>query len=153
LLYGAVRNFESVTATARLGINLALGQMGSSSFQRQFVDVYRGAGGCGEVRAFRLAIVAPTDAEAIELKEKAAVVYPAMRIDAEVATFILCGSPQTVADQLLQFKGECDVDRVDLLAHIPGLSHEEVQQTLALFAREVAPQVDVTMLDTQAVTV
>jgi alkanesulfonate monooxygenase SsuD/methylene tetrahydromethanopterin reductase-like flavin-dependent oxidoreductase (luciferase family) len=150
LLYGAVRNFESVKATARHGINLALGQLGSSAFQRQFVDVYREAGGSGEVRAFRLAIVAPTDASAICLKEKAAVVYPAMRNDAEVATFILCGSPKTVAEQLLQFKDECDVDRVDLLAHIPGLSHEEVQQTLALFAREVAPQINVTMLPANA---
>jgi hypothetical protein len=50
-----------------------------------------------------------------------------------------------VAEQILRFKAECDVDRVDLLAHIPGLSHAAVQQTLSLYAAEVAPLVGVTM--------
>jgi alkanesulfonate monooxygenase SsuD/methylene tetrahydromethanopterin reductase-like flavin-dependent oxidoreductase (luciferase family) len=150
LLWAAVRNFESLRASARHGINLALGQLGNSQFQRTFVDVYRDAGGAGEVRAFRLAVVAETDAEAAALKHAAAEVYPAMRrgdaSDPSNDTFIICGSPSTAAEQILQFKAECDVDRVDLLAHIPGVSHEVVQQTLRLYAHEVAPLVGVTML-------
>ncbi|HEY2594596.1 MAG TPA: LLM class flavin-dependent oxidoreductase, partial [Chloroflexota bacterium] len=150
LLWAAVRNFESIRASAAHGINLALGQLGNSAFQRQFVDVYREAGGSGEVRAFRLALVAGTDAEGAALKRQAAEVYPSMRdgvaTDPSSDTFIVCGSPQTAAEQILQFKTECDADRVDLLAHIPGLSHEVVQQTLSLYAREVAPLVGVTML-------
>jgi alkanesulfonate monooxygenase SsuD/methylene tetrahydromethanopterin reductase-like flavin-dependent oxidoreductase (luciferase family) len=63
---------------------------------------------------------------------------------------VLYGSPQSVAEQILQFKAECDVDRVDLLAHIPGLSHAAVQQTLTLYAHEVAPLVGVTMLTPSA---
>jgi alkanesulfonate monooxygenase SsuD/methylene tetrahydromethanopterin reductase-like flavin-dependent oxidoreductase (luciferase family) len=65
-------------------------------------------------------------------------------------TFILCGSPESVSEQILQFKDECDVDRVDLLAHIPGLSHAAVQQTLTLYASEVARRVGVSMLSSMA---
>lgn len=153
LLWAAVRNFESLRASAGHGINLALGQLGNSTFQRQFVDVYRDAGGSGEVRAFRLALVAETDEEAAALKRQAAEVYPALRdgeaTDPSNDTLVVCGSPRTAAEQILQFKTECDVDRLDLLAHIPGLPHEVVQRTLSLYAHEVAPLVGVTMLSSK----
>jgi alkanesulfonate monooxygenase SsuD/methylene tetrahydromethanopterin reductase-like flavin-dependent oxidoreductase (luciferase family) len=151
LLWAAVRNTESVIASAQHGINLAIGQLGSAVDQRPYVDVYRGAGGSGEVRAFRLVLVAETDVEAAALRRAAAEVYPAMRGTSDAAggnTLIMCGSPHSVAEQILQFKADCDVDRVDLLAHIPGLSHAAVQQTLTLYAREVAPLLGVTMLQT-----
>ena len=72
------------------------------------------------------------------------------RDDAEQLAFqrknFIIGSPETVAAQLLEYNEESGVDRVDLLAHVPGLSHEALQQTLILFATEVAPRMGVEML-------
>jgi alkanesulfonate monooxygenase SsuD/methylene tetrahydromethanopterin reductase-like flavin-dependent oxidoreductase (luciferase family) len=159
LLWAAVRNADSVAASARAGINLALGQIGLATDQRVYVDRYRDAGGTGEVRAFRLVLVAETEQEALRLAQQASEVYYAMlrqstgsatatglEPDAEGRRNLLFGTPSSVAGQVLRFKEECAVDRVDLLAHVPGLSHDAVQQTLTLFAREVAPLIGADML-------
>ena len=48
-----------------------------------------------------------------------------------------------MAERLETYKYESGVDRVDLLAHVPGLPHEALRQTLTLFANEVAPRMGV----------
>lgn len=158
LLWAAVRNPDSIAYSAQSGINMALGQTGLSTDQRIHVDRYRGAGGTGEVRAFRLVLVAETDGEAQRLAQGPSEVYYSMirnnggdptatglEPDGSGRRNLMYGSPDTVAEQILRFKEECDLDRVDLLVHIPGLSEEAVRQTLTLYSTEVAPKVGAEM--------
>ena len=64
LIWTAVRNWESISLTAELGLNFATGQGDLGPDQRVWVDMYRQAGGTGEARGYRLVLVAETDAEA-----------------------------------------------------------------------------------------
>ena len=156
LIWTAVRNWESIELTARLGLNFATGQLDLGADQRVWVDMYRQAGGTGEARGYRLVLVAETAEEAEQIAAPASeFYYSAQRGNAhgalaDVAEFrkanFIIGSPEIVAERLLQFKEESDVDRIDLLAHVPGLTPEAVRQTLTLFASEVAPLMGIEML-------
>ena len=158
MIWTAVRNWESISLTAKLGLNLATGQGGLSADQRVWVDMYRDAGGTGEVRGYRLVLVAESDAEAERISEPSRQLYYSMiktgafsakGDDAETEAFrrenFLLGSPATVAERILAYKHETGIDRVDLLAHVPGLAHEALKQTLTLYANEVAPRLGVAM--------
>jgi alkanesulfonate monooxygenase SsuD/methylene tetrahydromethanopterin reductase-like flavin-dependent oxidoreductase (luciferase family) len=159
MIWSAVRNQESIFLSAELGLNFATGQGGLGPDQRVWVDIYREAGGRGEVRGYRLVLVAESDAEAERISAPARELYYSMihqgafaaqgDAEAEAEAFqrenFILGSPETVAERLLAYKLESGVDRVDLLAHVPGLPHEALQQTLVLYAQEVAPKVGVTM--------
>ncbi len=74
---------------------------------------------------------------------------PSTQTEAEAESFrrenFILGSPETVAERIQAYKDGTGVDRVDLLAHAPGLPHEALRQTLTLYAREVAPRLGVTM--------
>jgi alkanesulfonate monooxygenase SsuD/methylene tetrahydromethanopterin reductase-like flavin-dependent oxidoreductase (luciferase family) len=158
LLWTAVRNWQSISLTAEFGLNFATGQGDLGPDQRVWVDMYRQAGGTGEARGYRLVLVAETDAEAERIADPAKQLYYSMiragafsaegdkagAAEFQRRNFIL-GSPETVAERLLTYQYESGVDRVDLLAHVPGLPHEALRQTLTLFAKEVAPRMGVTM--------
>jgi alkanesulfonate monooxygenase SsuD/methylene tetrahydromethanopterin reductase-like flavin-dependent oxidoreductase (luciferase family) len=158
LIWTAVRNWDSIELTARLGLNFATGQLDLGPDQRVWVDMYRQAGGRGEARGYRLVLVAESTAEAERLAAPAGeLYYSASRgggghaaANMDPAEFrranFMVGSPAVVADRLLQFKEEAGLDRVDLLAHVPGLTSDAVKQTLTLFASEVAPLMGVEML-------
>jgi len=158
LIWTAVRNWESIELTARLGLNFATGQLDLGPDQRVWVDMYRQAGGTGEARGYRLVLVAETTEEAERLAGPAKeLYYSASRgggghaavsmdpIEFRRANFII-GSPQIVAERLTEYQQEAGLDRVDLLAHVPGLAPEAVRQTLTLFAEEVAPLLGIEML-------
>jgi alkanesulfonate monooxygenase SsuD/methylene tetrahydromethanopterin reductase-like flavin-dependent oxidoreductase (luciferase family) len=156
LIWTAVRNLESIELTAKLGLHFATGQLDLGPDQRVWVDMYRQAGGVGEVRGYRLVLVAETDEEAERIAVPSReLYYSAQRggghgngtidpVEFRKENFIL-GSPQTVAERLAKFKDESDVDRVDLLVHVPGLEPEAVRQSLTLFAHEVAPLMGIEM--------
>jgi alkanesulfonate monooxygenase SsuD/methylene tetrahydromethanopterin reductase-like flavin-dependent oxidoreductase (luciferase family) len=158
LLWTAVRNWESISLTAELGLNFATGQGDLGKDQRVWVDMYRDAGGTGEARGYRLVLVAETDAEAERIAAPAKELYYSMirngayakdADDDKLETFkrenFILGSPETVAEKLLAYKDESGTDRVDLLAHVPGLPHAALRQTLTLFAAEVAPRMGIMM--------
>jgi alkanesulfonate monooxygenase SsuD/methylene tetrahydromethanopterin reductase-like flavin-dependent oxidoreductase (luciferase family) len=158
LIWTAVRNWESIELTAQLGLNFATGQLDLGPDQRVWVDMYHQAGGTGEARGYRLVLVAESTDEAERLAAPAReFYYSASRgggghaaesmdpVEFRRANFIV-GTPATVGERLLAYKDEAGLDRVDLLAHVPGLEPEAVRQTLTLFAHEVAPLMDVEML-------
>jgi alkanesulfonate monooxygenase SsuD/methylene tetrahydromethanopterin reductase-like flavin-dependent oxidoreductase (luciferase family) len=158
LIWTAVRNWESIELTARLGLNFATGQLDLGPDQRVWVDMYRQAGGAGEARGYRLVLVGETAEEAERLAAPASeLYYSASRgggghaaaamdpVEFRRANFMI-GSPSIVAERLLQYQAESGLDRVDLLAHVPGLAPEAVRQTLVLFAQEVAPLMGIEML-------
>ncbi len=158
LIWTAVRNWESIKLTADFGLNFATGQGDLGPDQRVWVDMYREAGGTGEARGYRLVLVAETDAEAERVAAPAKQLYYSMMKgglnsaqegnagaeEFQRQNFII-GSPETVFERLETYKYESGVDRVDLLAHVPGLSHEALRQTLTLFAHEVAPRMGLEM--------
>ncbi len=72
LIWTAVRNWEAIELTARLGLNFATGQLDLAPDQRVWVDMYRQAGGTGEARGYRLVLVAETTAEADRLAARRA---------------------------------------------------------------------------------
>jgi alkanesulfonate monooxygenase SsuD/methylene tetrahydromethanopterin reductase-like flavin-dependent oxidoreductase (luciferase family) len=157
LIWTAVRNWESIELTAQLGLNFATGQLDLGPDQRVWVDMYRQAGGTGEARGYRLVLVAESAEEAERLAAPAREFYysqarPGSGHAAEMdpvefrrANFIV-GTPEIVGERLLAYREEAGLDRVDLLAHVPGLEPEAVRQTLTLFANEVAPLLDIEML-------
>ena len=51
------------------------------------------------------------------------------------------GSPETVVEQLREYHDRCGVGVVDLAFQQPGLRHETVMQSIALFGREVLPRI------------
>ncbi len=51
------------------------------------------------------------------------------------------GSPDTVVEQLREYHHHCGVGVVDLAFQQPGVSHEEVMDSIGLFGREVLPRI------------
>ncbi|MBB4684350.1 hypothetical protein [Amycolatopsis jiangsuensis] len=51
------------------------------------------------------------------------------------------GGPSTVAGTLAAYIGDCRLDALDVSFQVPGLAVEEADQAMAMFAREVMPQV------------
>jgi hypothetical protein len=51
------------------------------------------------------------------------------------------GGPDTIVKQLKVFHDQCGVGVVDLFFQQPSVGHREVMQEIALFGREVLPQI------------
>lgn len=51
------------------------------------------------------------------------------------------GGPDTVVEQIKQFRDECGAGVVDLFFQQPGVDHQEVMREIDLFGREVLPRI------------
>ena len=51
------------------------------------------------------------------------------------------GGPDTVVKQMKAFHDQCGAGVVDLFFQQPSVGHKEVMQEIALFGREVLPQI------------
>jgi alkanesulfonate monooxygenase SsuD/methylene tetrahydromethanopterin reductase-like flavin-dependent oxidoreductase (luciferase family) len=162
VLWVAAREPETVAHAASLGLNFVVGQLEQAAKQREFVDVYRGAGGIGEVRGVRMVHVAETDDEAWRFVEQAArrmhearatTAYGRLAVaEGRMSTTgtddrsemlrqveFIAGSPDTVTSALLDYMDTAAVDRVDLMMHVPGVPRDAIRRSLHLFSTEVAP--------------
>lgn len=161
-LWVAARDDESITFAAEHDLNFVVGQAELASRQAPFVRRYREAGGIGEARGVRIAFVASTKGEAEALSEDAVRRYFAVMSQAEYhreaiaeggaddpapslagmreQMSFLVGDPETVAEGLLDYVEETAVDRLDVMAQVPGLATAAVRRSLELLNNEVRPR-------------
>lgn len=161
-IWVAVRDDQGIELTAAEGLNLVVNQVEQAAVQGEQVRRYRQAGGVGEARGVRIVVVADTDADAIEAAAPAVATYlpviakgphyrqavaearipegePATLEDAFERCCFCVGAPDTVLRRLEAYCATAELDRVDLMVHLPDLDPEASRRTMRLFAKEVAP--------------
>ncbi len=160
-LWVAARDEPTIRFAAEHGLNFVMGQAEVPAAQGPYISTYRRAGGQGETRAVRIVIIAPTNNEAVRRAARSFAVYsqgedryyleavekglfetedPTSFDDGLNRRGYVIGNPDTVARQLAVYRELVDVDRLDLMVHLPELTPSEVQESIALFASEVAPR-------------
>jgi alkanesulfonate monooxygenase SsuD/methylene tetrahydromethanopterin reductase-like flavin-dependent oxidoreductase (luciferase family) len=160
-LWVAAREEPTIIHAAHRGLNLIIGQAEITERQVRFVRAFRAAGGTGRVRGVRLVFVAPTHAQAVAESRAAVEVYFAQMaskfyhkeaveagaLPSEAATLaemrrhtsFLAGTPAEVADMLNQHIAATGIDRLDVMAQVPGIPTEAVARSLRLIQEEVRP--------------
>jgi alkanesulfonate monooxygenase SsuD/methylene tetrahydromethanopterin reductase-like flavin-dependent oxidoreductase (luciferase family) len=160
-LWVAGRDPASIAQAAAEGLGLVVGQAELAERQAVHVRRYRQAGGRGTVRGVRLVFVAETEREAVARSESAARIYFGMmqgkgyhreaveagqlpaaadslaEMRRQVSFFV--GTPEQVAAGLAAYVAQTGVDRLDVMAQIPGLAAEDVRRSLVLLQQEVRP--------------
>lgn len=161
-LWVAARDEPTIRFAAGRGLNLVVGQAEIARRQAAYVRQYRAAGGTGEVRGARLAFVAETAAEArAQCREATEIYFAALgnkgyHAEAVAAGLLppeagtpeekrrqldfLAGTPDEVAQALNAYAAEVRIDRLDVMAEIPGLPADATRRSLALIAAEVRPR-------------
>jgi alkanesulfonate monooxygenase SsuD/methylene tetrahydromethanopterin reductase-like flavin-dependent oxidoreductase (luciferase family) len=164
-IWVAARDEPTLAFAAQRRLHLVVGQAEPARQQARYVRRYRAEGGSGEVRGARLAFVAETRAKAEANCAIATEIYfaalgnkgyhaqaiaegrlprtaptPAER-RRQLDFFI--GDPDDVAELLNAYVEETGVDRLDLMAQIPGLEPEAVRRSLSLIRSEVRPRLRV----------
>lgn len=159
-LYVASTDDRSLDQAARLGQGYLLGMFGGPR-HADMARRFRERGGRGPVRAVRMVYVAPSDAHAMNQVGAAAqrlwssFIPPSagwraskQELGTSVPTQVILdqlgwivGSAETVAEQIEQYAGECELDGIDLAFQVPGLPEPSAREAMRLFATEVVPLV------------
>lgn len=164
-IWVAARDEPTLAFAARRGLNLVVGQAEPASQQAQYVRRYRAEGGANEVRGARLVFVAETRAEAEAECAVATEIYfaalgnkgyhaqaiaegrlpPSAPTPAERRRQLdfFVGDPEDVAALLNAYVEETGVNRLDVMAQIPGLETDAVRRSLSLIRSEVRPRLRV----------
>lgn len=161
-IWASARDTPTIRFLAERNVNLVVGQVELPEVQARYVAEYRAAGGAGLTRGVRLAFVAPTHEEAISASEEALRLYAALMggggyvreaIEAGLVpatadspeelrrqvNFIV-GTPDEVVAELKRYIAVTGVDRLDVMAQIPGLATKDVRRSMALIQSEVRPR-------------
>ena len=161
-LWIASRDELAVRFAAENGLGLVVGQAEHPTKQRRYVELYRDAGGTGQVRGVRIVHTSGSDADARNRIGDAARLYWAtMRngpyhreaveegllppgepdtLDELLArSLFVVGDPVRVRAELRAYQTATGVDRVDVMMQLPLLPHDLVADAMALFMAEVAP--------------
>ena len=164
-LWVASRDDAAVMFAAEHDLGFVVGQAEHEALQAQYVERYRAAGGQGEVRGVRVVHVAATEAEAKQRAAECASLYwstmqngPYHRLAVEQGLFpagqpdnlddllhrslFIAGDPDQVSEQLRRYRMTTGVDRVDVMMQLPLLDRGAVDDAMALFMSDVAPQLD-----------
>jgi alkanesulfonate monooxygenase SsuD/methylene tetrahydromethanopterin reductase-like flavin-dependent oxidoreductase (luciferase family) len=164
-IWVAARDEPTLAFAARRGLNLVIGQAEPPSQQAQYIRRYRAEGGEGEMRGARLVFVAETRAEAeAECAVATEIYFQALgnkgyhaqaiaegRLPPNASTpaerrrqlDFLVGDPDDVAASLNAYVDETGVNRLDVMAQIPGLESDAVRRSLSLIRSEVRPRLRV----------
>ena len=163
-LWVAARDAETVEFAAEQGLNFIVGQAEIAVRQAEHVARYRAAGGSGQVRGVRIAHVAETAADAAAQSEAAVEIYfgqmagksyhkeavdlgllpPQALSAAERRSQVSfhAGTPEQVAADLNDYAAQVGIDRLDVMAQLPGLATDAVQRSLRLLQGAVRPRLD-----------
>ena len=161
-IWVAARDEPTLVFAAQRGLNLVVGQAEPAPQQAQYVRRYRAEGGAGEARGARLVFVAESRDEAEAECALATEIYFAAlgnkgyhaqaiaegRLPRAASTpaerrrqlDFLAGDPDEVTGLLNAYVEETGVDRLDVMAQIPGLAADAVRRSMALFQSEVRPR-------------
>jgi alkanesulfonate monooxygenase SsuD/methylene tetrahydromethanopterin reductase-like flavin-dependent oxidoreductase (luciferase family) len=161
-IWVAARDTPTLVFAAEHGLNLVIGQAEIGLRQAEYVRHYRAAGGRGQVRGARIAVVAESMAEAEAACTEATEIYfnafayknyhaqavadgllPATAPTAAERRRQLdffAGTPDSVASALNDHIAMTGIDRLDIMPQLPGMAPEAVDRSLALFAAEVRPR-------------
>jgi len=161
-IWVAARDEPTLAFAAQRGLNLVVGQAEPSRQQGQYIRRYRAEGGGGEARGARLAFVAETRAEAEAESAVATEIYfaalgnkgyhaqaiaegrmpptaPTPRERRQQLDFFV-GAPDDVVALLNAHIEETGIERLDVMAQLPGLEPAAVRRSLTLINSEVRPR-------------
>ena len=161
-IWAAARDEPTLEYLAGRGINLVVGQAELPEVQAKYVRHYKEAGGVGGTRGVRLVFVAETHDEAMAQSHAATEIYFGMMAkqgyhreaieagmlpteikseeDKRRQVNFIVGTPDEVAEALNRYVGTTGVDRLDVMAQIPGLESGDVRRSFRLLQEEVRPQ-------------
>jgi alkanesulfonate monooxygenase SsuD/methylene tetrahydromethanopterin reductase-like flavin-dependent oxidoreductase (luciferase family) len=161
-IWVAARDEPTLAFAAERGLNLVVGQAEPCDQQVKYIRRYRAEGGRGQVRGARLAFVAETRAEAEEASAVATEIYfaalgnkayhaqavaegrlpPTAPTPAERRRQLdfFVGTPDDVVALLNAHIDETGIERLDLMAQLPGLEPAAVRRSLTLINSEVRPK-------------
>jgi alkanesulfonate monooxygenase SsuD/methylene tetrahydromethanopterin reductase-like flavin-dependent oxidoreductase (luciferase family) len=155
----AVNSPGSARIAGKLDFNVLFSHLRTPDQYRQFVEIYRAAGGTGLVAANRPVFVGPDDASAFALAEPALRILwrrfhqegkiPVERTEPSLPVDLcghpinfLVGGPGTVARQLLELHEEVPFDVANLELRWAGMPHEMVRGSLQRLMELVVPRLD-----------
>jgi len=164
-IWVAARDAPTIELAAAQGVNFVVGQAEPGVRQADYIRRYRAAAGRGQVRGARLVFVAETHAEAEAECETATHLYfgalgnrgyhaqavadgllpptaPSLAEKRRQLDFFI-GTPDEVAALLNAYVQETRIDRLDVMAQIPGLDPAAVRRSLTLIDAEVRPRLRV----------
>jgi alkanesulfonate monooxygenase SsuD/methylene tetrahydromethanopterin reductase-like flavin-dependent oxidoreductase (luciferase family) len=161
-IWVAARDAPTLAFAAQRQLNLVVGQAEMSHRQAEYVRRYRFEGGRGQVRGARLAFVAESRAEAeAEAAVATEIYYAALgnkgyhaqaiaegRVPPTAPTpadrrrqlDFFVGAPDDVVELLNAHIEAAGIDRLDVMAHLPGLAPAAVRRSLSLLNSEVRPK-------------
>ena len=165
-LWAACRDPGSVEHVARNGVNFIVGQAENALAQAGHIHRYLTAGGAGRIRGVRAVYVAESRERALAEFAAAFDVYYGMIAgpdarytrDAVAAghlpehprtvderlhqASVVLGTPEQVAEKLLEYIAITGVGQLDLLIQFPRLPADCTRRCMQLFAAEVWPRIE-----------